>query len=410
MKDVPLAPDDAALSIALMGTRGVPARYGGFETAIEEVGQRLVERGHKVTVYCRGESQGPATHLGMELVHLPVMKKRSLETLSHTALSAWHARSMKFDAVVMFNAANSPLIPVLRLWGQPVAVHLDGLEWQRAKWQGIGRRYYLGAERLAIMTTPHRIADAQGIADYYISRYSASTTLIAYGAPIRARKDSDVALLADLGLTADCYHLAVARVEPENHVLEALQGFLRSDAELPLVLVGGNPYPTEYTRNVDKLAADPRVIQLGSMFDQETLDALYANALTYIHGHSVGGTNPSLLRALGAGAPVVAYDVVFNREVAAEAGLYFADVDELSLHLEQAELDIVRSRSRGELGRRNVKTRYDWEAVASDYERLCRLLVAQNKRRRPRREALGAPGTPISDAPESDVQSRRAEA
>jgi glycosyltransferase involved in cell wall biosynthesis len=396
-----------ALSIALMGTRGVPARYGGFETAIEEVGHRLVERGHAVTVYCRGES-GPATHRGMKLVHLPSMKRRSVETLSHTALSVWHARGKKYDAVVMFNAANSPFIPLLRLWGQAVAVHLDGLEWQRAKWQGFGKRYYLGAERLAVMTTPHRIADAQGIADYYASRYGAETALIAYGARIRPREASDSARLAELGLTADGYHLVVARVEPENHVLEALQGFLRSDAKLPLVLVGGNPYPTDYTRHVDKLAAAPRVIQLGGMYDQEKLDALYANALTYVHGHSVGGTNPSLLRALGAGAPVVAFDVVFNREVAAEAGVYFADVKELSACLEEAERDLGSSRARGELGRRNVEARYTWDAVTTEYEGLCRLLAGQKTGRRARADLGSEAPSPLPGTVPGDISDHRA--
>ena len=159
------------LSIAMVGTRGVPARYGGFETAVEEIGRRLADGGHRVVVYCRtvpgaGEPP-PAEHLGMELVHLPAARRRSLETLSHTALSVRHLLSHRTDAAILFNAANAPLLPALRAARIPVATHVDGLEWKRAKWGGTGRRYYRAAEALAVRWSDVLIADAQGIADYY---------------------------------------------------------------------------------------------------------------------------------------------------------------------------------------------------------------------------------------------------
>jgi glycosyltransferase involved in cell wall biosynthesis len=127
------------MRVAMVGTRGVPARYGGFETAIQEIGSRLVERGHEVLVYCRGaESPRPVQHLGMELVHLPAARRKTLETLSHTALSVGHLsrHRRRFDAVIVFNAANAPFLPLIRALRLPVAVHVDGLEWQRWKWQG----------------------------------------------------------------------------------------------------------------------------------------------------------------------------------------------------------------------------------------------------------------------------------
>ena len=159
------------LSIAMVGTRGVPARYGGFETAVEEIGRRLSDSGPRVVVYCRtvpgAEPPPPAEHLGMELVHLPAARRRSLETLSHTALSVRHLLAHRTDAAILFNAANSPLLPALRAARIPVATHVDGLEWKRAKWGVTGRRYYRAAEALAVRWSDALIADAQGIADYY---------------------------------------------------------------------------------------------------------------------------------------------------------------------------------------------------------------------------------------------------
>src|SRR4051794_14167804 len=163
------------LRVALVGTRGVPARYGGFETAVEEVGRRLADRGHEVVVYCRtvpGSEQPRADeYLGMRLVHLPAARKRSLETLSHSALSIAHLLIHRTDAAVVFNAANSPLLPALRGARIPFATHVDGLEWKRAKWGGAGRRYYRLAESLAVRWSDALIADAQGIADYYRAEF-----------------------------------------------------------------------------------------------------------------------------------------------------------------------------------------------------------------------------------------------
>lgn len=189
------------MRIAMVGTRGVPARYGGFETAVEEVGRRLVERGHEVVVYCRttpgDQTPRPAEHLGMKLVHLPAARKRSLETLSHSALSVGHLLGHRADAAFVFNAANAPLLPLIRAARIPVATHVDGLEWQRAKWGGAGRRYYRAAEALAVRWSDALIADAVGIADYYRREFAAPSTLLTYGAPLIA---PGADRLAELGL------------------------------------------------------------------------------------------------------------------------------------------------------------------------------------------------------------------
>ena len=376
-------PPTPPLSIALVGTRGVPARYGGFETCVEEVGRRLAARGHRVTVYCRTPSGSgrraakatadrPRTYLGMRLVHLPALRSRSLETLSHTGLSVAHLFTRRPDAAVLFNCANAPFLPVIRAARVPVATHVDGLEWRRAKWGPTGQRYYKAAERMSVRLSDTLIADAQGIADYYRDTYAADSDLIAYGAP--RIEPFATGRLAEVDLTADGYHLVVARFEPENHVLEIVRGYTASSAALPLVVVGSAPYAHAYTESI-RAAADGRVRFLGAVWDQELLDQLYAGARIYLHGHSVGGTNPSLLRAIGAGAATEAFDVNFNREVLGESGRFFATPADVTALVESAESDPESVHRRGVIAREQAR-RYDWDDVATRYEQMCARLVA----------------------------------
>ena len=214
------------LHLAMIGTRGVPAAYGGFETAVEEIGSRLAGRGHDVTVYCRhAEDSAAHEYAGMHLVHLPALPLKTAETLSHTALSVAHLAMHLHhpDAAFVFNSANAPFVPILHARGVPVAVHVDGLEWQRDKWHGAGRAYYRWAEQSAVRNADALIADAKGIADYYASEFGASTRQIAYGAPVQLRPVFD--RLEELGLTWKGYHLVVARFEPENHVDLIVAGY-----------------------------------------------------------------------------------------------------------------------------------------------------------------------------------------
>ena len=371
---------DRRLRIALVGTRGVPAHYGGFETCVEEVGSRLAARGHEVVVYCRRLDGTPqnargslSSYLGMTLVHVGAVRRRSLETLSNTGLSVGHLIRHRTDAAVVFNAANAPWLPLLRAARIPFATHVDGLEWKRAKWGPIGRRYYQVAERLSVRWSDALIADAEGIANYYREQHSADTELISYGAPAIAADGGR--RIAELGLEPGRYHLLVARFEPENHVDMIVDGYRSSAARYPLVVVGSAPYADSYTQRVHALA-DDRVRFLGGVWDQDLLDQLYAGARSYLHGHSVGGTNPSLLRALGAGAPTAAFDVVFNREVLGRAGTYFSSAPELASQVEVAEADAEGARERGRLAALRSHD-FNWDDVADRYEDLCERLASR---------------------------------
>jgi glycosyltransferase involved in cell wall biosynthesis len=366
------------MKVALLGTRGVPAQYGGFETAVEEIGTRLAERGYEVTVYCRNPGQTLTEYQGMRLVNVPAVKHRMTETLSHTALSTAHAIIKdKPEVVLMMNAGNAPLLKPLSLAGIPAAIHLDGLESRREKWRGMGARYYRWAERAAVKWGDVVIADAQAIADHVQRQYGRDCTVIPYGAAVI---DPGSHRLRELALTPGTYHLIVARLEPENHVLDAVHAYRNSTESRSLIVVGSAPYAQWYIDKVRSAAgSDPRIQFTGSIYDAELLDQLYANCCTYIHGHSVGGTNPSLLRAMGAGAPVLAYDVEFNREVTAEQAFFWADAHALTEILDEVSAGVFDERLRelGELGKARVRDAYQWEAVTDSYEQVISELAKQ---------------------------------
>jgi len=369
------------VKVTMMGTRGVPALYGGFETAVEEIGKRLVTRGYDVTVYCRNPGQRLKEYEGMRLVNAPAIRHRIAETLSHTTASTAHAIIRDHpDVVLLLNAGNAPLLKPLQFAGIPTAIHLDGLESKREKWRGAGAKYYRWAEKAAITWGQEVIADAQAIADYVQREYGRDCVVIPYGADV-IHPGSD--RLAEVGAESQGYHLIVARFEPENHVLDAVHAYRVSGETRPLLVVGSAPYSQWYVEKVDEAArADPRIRFLGGIYDQQLLDQLYGNAVTYIHGHSVGGTNPSLLRAMGAGAPVLGYDVEFNREVTAGSALFWADADQLTVLLD----DIAAGRQEAALarfsadGRDRVAAVYQWDAVTDQYQALVERLAASRKR------------------------------
>ncbi|MFE1647054.1 glycosyltransferase [Microbacterium sp. P01] len=359
----------------MVGTRGVPAAYGGFETAIEEVGKRLAERGHRVIVYTRGSESKEKTYLGMEVVHLPAVPQKQVETLSHTGFSVVHAMAgRKPDVAFVFNAANSPFLPLLRARRIPVALHMDGLEWRRSKWGARGKAYYRWAEEFGVRKADALIADAPGIADYYSHQFNVPTEMIRYGAPILESAPEEG--VRELGLEPNGFHLVVARFEPENHVLEIVEGYRHSDAHMPLVVVGSAPYSADYTQAIRAAAADdPRIRFLGGVYDQDLLDALYFHAFTYVHGHSVGGTNPSLLRAMGAGTAVIAYDVAFNRETLDDQAWFFDSTRDVTGHFAAVEADRERAAELGASARSRARDVFRWDTVADAYEDLAARLA-----------------------------------
>ena len=357
------------LRIAILGTRGIPGNYGGFETFAEEFSARLVERGHDVTVYCRtgNASDQPASHRGVKLVHLPAIRHKYAETISHTLLSAMHALFGRYDIVYVCNSANAPICWIPWLRRQQVVLNVDGLEWRRAKWGKIARRYYRWAAKLAAHMPIEVVTDAEVIRAFYLRTWKRATRCFAYGTTLYER-GHEAGRVRALGLEPDRYLLYVSRLEPENNALLVVQAYGRLDTDVPLVIVGDAPYAQSYIAEV-RAAADERVRFLGYRFGED-YHALQANALVYVQATEVGGTHPALVEALGHRNAVLAHDVPEHREVVGTAGRYFAlrDADDLAAQLRALLEDpdaIADLRVRAE---QRVRERYSWDAVTEEYE------------------------------------------
>jgi len=358
------------MKIAMIGTRGVPAKYGGFETCVEEVGSRLAAKGHQITVYCRNGyyQEHLKSHRGMLLRYLPNISKKTLDTLSHTFLSVLDAAVRDFDIHMVFNAANSAVVAPLRLLGKKVIINTDGLEWKRSKWGLAGRNYYKISEKLACFVANRLVSDSDRIRDYYLETHRTDSTRIAYGAYIQACERPDRIL--EMGLKPSEYFLQITRFEPENNPLLTIKAFKKLKTGKKLVLVGGNPYETPYLKSILAEACDDVVLP-GFIYDEELLRELWCFCFAYIHGNEVGGTNPALLQTMASGCFTIAIDVPFNREVLDDCGLFFSKNDDslasgMTWALENSSrLDPYRQRAV-----ERIRTAYSWEQVADLYEAL----------------------------------------
>jgi glycosyltransferase involved in cell wall biosynthesis len=360
------------VKLAILGTRGVPASYGGFETFAEELGSRLADRGHSVTVYGRTGfvDKHLTTYRGMRLVVLPALYTKHLETVSHTFLSSLHAMNQGFDAVLMCNAANAPFVRILQIGGAPVALNVDGLERKRRKWGAAGRAYYRLCERLAALVPDALVTDAEIIRRYYRRCYRARSEMIVYGGDLAAPEGAET--LHELGLEAGEYLLYVSRFEPENNPDRVIDAYSRVGGDRHLVMVGGAPYADELQRGIFN-TADPRVITPGPIYGEGYRQLLFGCRL-YIHATEVGGTHPALVEAMGAGKPVLYYDTPENREVAGAAGREFSFSGGRALEsvLDGLLEDDETLAELGQRSRRRVEDRFLWSDVADAYEDVLR--------------------------------------
>jgi glycosyltransferase involved in cell wall biosynthesis len=365
------------LRVALIGGRGVPARYGGYETLCEELGRRLVDRGFDVTVYCRSHytPSSLTEYRGMRLVVLPTLRGKYFDTPVHTLLAVLHAASRPFDSALMVNSANALFVPLLRAGGIPTALNVDGIERQRAKWGWPGRLVFAVSERLATRLPDALVTDAAVIAEHYRQRYGAVSQTIAYG--VEPQPEPPGETLAQLGLEPRRYFLYVSRFEPENNPHRVAAAYRRVDGDLPLVMVGGAPYASRFIRSFTE-QADRRILFPGPIYGRGYRELL-SSALAYVQATEVGGTHPALVVAMGYGNCVLAHDTPEHREVAAECALYFDIENEAALATLLSEL--VRSpegaRRLGERAAGRAAEHYSWERVADAYADLLRALAGQ---------------------------------
>ena len=356
--------------IAILGSRGIPARYGGFETFAQEIAVRLVSCDVHVTVYC--ENSGPADYHGVRLEYVKARNLGPFSTILFDVHCLWRARK-GYDVVYMlgYGAALFCLIP--RFWRSAVWINMDGIEWRRSKWRWPAKTWLKLMEWAATKVASRLIVDSHGIGTHLKKTYRSlpDMTMIPYGVEVQST-DRDPRQLRDLGLESQNYNLIVCRLEPENHVLEIVEGYEMVDTGIPLVVVGGLGQKNTY---VDRLLrhASVQIRFIDAVYDSDRLWCLRQHCRIYFHGHSVGGTNPSLLEAMSAGNVVVAHDNVFNREVLGKSGYYFKNAVHLAELTNQAiALDALTARQIGQTAKDRAARRYSWESVCDAYIQLLR--------------------------------------
>ena len=358
-----------------MGTRGIPAKYGGFETAVEEISKRLVGT-YSISVYCR--DRGATTYLGIRRIAVPAINSTSLETISRTLMSTLHAIFVLRPKVVfLMNSVNAVFIPLLKLSGIKVIAHVDGLEWQRPKWAGLKSKYSLWAEKRACKWANAVIADSKAIKRHILEAHNVDAVYISYGVEsISVSPELHAEIVCEMSsrITWKNYFLVVARWEPENHVAEIISAHTEGRIEIPLVVVGDSNYASTYSDAIRESASlSENVVLLGSIWGKETLDALYCGAKAYIHGHSVGGTNPSLLRAIGADVDLIIFDCEFNRETANDSGLYWKDQESLIAAISKSSKD-------AEMNYQSRMTLNSWDEIAKLYSELAKRVISSPNR------------------------------
>lgn len=356
------------LRLAILGTRGIPNRYGGFEQISETLSAGLAARGHAVTVYCSGHHPDKSTLWnGVRRVRCtdPEPRLGTAGQFLYDRNCLHHAATQGYDALLFMGYTSSSV------WGPwyprrcAILSNMDGLEWKRSKYAAPVRRFLRRAEAWAVRYSHRHIADSPVIKQYLDARYGIDSVYIPYGATVQRHPSAQA--LAPFGLQPDHYFMLMARMEPENHVAEILEGYVRSGSGKPMLVVGNtdNRYGTALRK---RFGSNRGIRFLGGLFNQDCVHQLRAQASLYLHGHSVGGTNPSLLEAMGSGALIAAHRNPFNEAVLGADGLYFETPAELAPLLRACSH--TAGWAQRQRHQQTITQRYSWTPVIDQYEQL----------------------------------------
>ncbi|WP_121456976.1 DUF1972 domain-containing protein [Azonexus fungiphilus] len=357
-------------TLRILGIRGVPAAHGGFETFAERLSLFLVSRGWNVIVYCQEDGVGKLSEdcwRGVRRVRIPIKQSGAIGTIFFDFKSVIHALQKK-DICLTLGYNTAVFCLALRVFGIKNIINMDGIEWKRAKWGLAAKSWFWINERLGCWIGNHLIADHPKIKDHLATRVrSNKISTIPYGADELSLNNSEV--LREFGLCGKKFFTVIARPEPENSLLEIVSGFSDKNRDCLLIVLGKYDDNNPYHRAV-RGAAGAEVVFLGAIYDRNVVDALRYYSLAYIHGHQVGGTNPSLVEALGAANAIIAHDNLFNRWVAGNSALYFKDSDSFSCVLSEflSSPDLREKMSTG--SRLRFKEDFTWDSVLSKYEDL----------------------------------------
>ena len=357
------------LKISIIGSRGYPYVYSGYETLIKELSERLVARGCEVTVYCHRNlfNKKPALVKGIKLVYVPTIESKSLSQLIHSFLSMCHAVTSDADVIFAVNAANGPFGLISKIFRKPTAINVDGLEWLRPKWKGLGAKYFKIAARLSTILFDQIINDSDEMHKVYLNMFKKDSVVIAYGATVI--KSEELSLIKQWPITRKEYYLVVGRMIPDNNADIIVKGFLASNSSKKMVVVGDVFYRDNYA---DKLKAlkDERLIFTGYVNDSDVLAALYHHSYMYVHGHEFGGTNPTMIKAMAYGCGILALNTVFNKEMLNNDsyGIYFDKNQEAVRrqinYADQHPYKIKQLRQKSQLG---ITDKYNWDYITDQY-------------------------------------------
>ncbi len=357
------------MKIAIIGSRGYPYVYSGYETFVKELAERLVKQNIEVTVYCHKNlfKEYPKQVNRISLVYINTLEKKSLSQLVHSLQSILHASFKDFDIILVVNSANGPFGIITKIFKKKTAINVDGLEWLRPKWKGFGGKYFYFASKLATKLFDEIVNDSFAMADFYKKEFGVDSTIIAYGANIRYSQNPS--LIKRWNLNTNGYYLIVGRLIPDNNADIIIREFSKSNSKKKLMIVGDVPYQDEYAEKI-KSSNDPRIIFTGYITDQDELAELYHNCFAYFHGHEFGGTNPTMLKAMAYGCAVIALDTPFTREMCdnEKHAIYFTKVDcELKEIIERVESDNSIINTMKEISRSRISENYTWEKITEQY-------------------------------------------
>jgi len=357
------------MKLAIIGTRGIPCRYGGFETFAEKLSLGLVQKGHEVTVYCspRYISRRSKSHVNIRRIFIPSIPLKSLEKISHAMFSVLHNLFEDDDIILMLGVSPVLFSWLLRLFGKKIVINIDGLEWKRKKWSKIASLYLRLSEKLAGKLCHEVVTDSLEIQKYYNKKYGKEAVYIAYGAEYVNDSDEDV--IKRYMLKKNRYILQVCRLEPENNSHLVIKEFLKIKSDLELVVLGDNPYDAKYLKYLRSFK-NPKIRFLGAIYGHE-YKSILRNAYCYVHGHEVGGTNPALLEALAAGKCALVLDVPYNLEVIRDAGISFSKREgDLAEKLNKLiKNPTILEEYEGKALTR-IEEAYTWDKIIKEYESL----------------------------------------
>lgn len=372
-----MAASEKKLKIAIMGAKGYPYVYGGYDTMIKELGERLVAKGIHVRVYNHRAlfPERPRFVNGIECIYTPAIESKSLTQLTHTFFSMIHACLSDVDVIFVVNSGNGPFGLISKLFGKRTAINVDGLEWLRPKWKGLGSKYFYWASKLATKFYDQLINDSDEMRRVYLELFQADSIVIAYGANPRESVESTP--IERWNLESRGYFLIVGRLVPDNNADLIIEGFLKSNSQRKLVITGDVPFADAWANRLKNLQ-DERLLFTGYVTAPDDLAALYSHCFAYFHGHEFGGTNPAMLKALGYGCAILALDTPFNQEMLQNGkhGWYFEkNADSVKTIVEKAELEPETMNEFRLTARSGLTQKYNWDHVTEQYLEVFKSLV-----------------------------------